>query len=244
MGLETQDLVAVISGSGTTMKAIGEATKDGRLVRTKLVGIITTDPIKAALGIRRAINLGIPESKIKVIPNADYSADSLGEALKELNPDLIGLYGFLKKIPAQVIKDYPKRTINQHPGPIDPGPYDFGGHRMIGLRVHAARLAFVRATGRNFWTDVISQRVGEEYDQGKVLKRVTIPISTEDTAESLQKRALQYEWECQIATLRDFEEDGVIELPAYAEMGIDLVRAEEQELLQKLKKETIEAYKI
>lgn len=56
--------------------------------------------------------------------------------------------------------------INQHGGPLDPGRPDFGGRGMYGRRIHCARLYFVRATQRGFFTEATAQRVALQYDRG------------------------------------------------------------------------------
>ena len=232
---ERQRLIALISGKGTTMKAIATATKDGRLPRTELVAVISSNP--NAEGIQRARDLRIPEKDIIVINPKDYSSKlAYGEALlKVLNPrepDIIGQYGHTPLTPVNVIEEHARRMLNQHSGPIDPSKHDWGGKGMDNPFIVArVRLNFVNVTRRNFWTDVVAQRVSVKFDGGAVLKRGRVPILLGDTVRKLVERTLPVEWDTQIATLRDFEEGTVTELPRYT----DLVLPSEQVYLKVFK---------
>lgn len=239
---ERQRIVGLISGGGSTIAEIVKATRDDRLYRSEVVKIITSNP-DAFPEERRALlrDANIPLVTINPQDYSDRSAygEALLSEIQPVEPDVIGQYGHTPWTPKNVILAYPNIMINQHPGPVDPSPYDFGGVGMSSAdRAHAARLLFVRNTNRSFWTDVTAQRVGIKFDKGPVLKRGRVEIFPDDTVESLKKRALPTEWETQIALLRDFEEGTVEELPPYD----DLVRPEERELLSLVKRDAIYLY--
>jgi len=152
------------------------------------------------------------ELKLKATKQNTSRDDLLAELiLKECQRkgiDIIGQYGWLLKTPAQVIEAYPETMINQHPGPLDPGRPDFGGHGMYGLRVHAARLKFAQEMSKlgddgHWWTEATAQQVAVEFDEGAVLKTARVEILRDDTAESLAARVLAAEHQLQIDTLKE-----------------------------------------
>lgn len=240
-------LVALISGGGSTMFTIGQATKEhtkyGYLPRTELVGVISSNP--QAKGLERAKQLGLSEDQIFCInlnsyPSPEVYGEALLSAFKQLKPDVIGQYGYEPLTPKNAIEGYDQAVwINQHPGPIDPSNYDFGGRGMsCATRVHAARLMFVRETQRNFWTDVVSQRVGVGFDSGRVFRRGHVPIYPCDTVQTLADRAIKVEWQVQINTLKDIEEGTLKEQPPYR----DLILPGERMLLHLVKQIAIRTY--
>lgn len=234
-------LALLISGGGTTAEAIIKACREGRLAGVEPVLVIVSR--EDAVGIKRAIEAGIPQEDVLVIKPADCpTSDAFGEAIiaecKKRSVDIIGQYGWLVKTPENVIRAFEGMMVNQHPGPLDPGRPDFGGKGMYGRRVHCARLLFVRRVNRDFWTEATTQRVAAEFDKGAVLKRKQTPIFENDDVESLQKRLLPVEYEVQIETLADFAAGRVRELTRET----PLVRPGETGILEECKQEAIAAY--
>lgn len=234
-------IALLISGGGTTMEAIIQATQDGRLSGVVPALIIASK--ETAGGISKARALGISDADIIVLnPKMFETRELFGEAIisecKKRNIDFIGQYGWLIKTPENVINAYKGMIINQHPAPLDTGRPDFGGVGMHGVRDHEARLCFVRKTNRDFWTEATAHRVTVNYDEGVVVKRKQVPILPEDIAETLQARTLPVEHDVQIETLRDFRDNTVIELTRET----PLVLPEETDILIMCKQEAIEKH--
>lgn len=200
-------LALLISGSGTTMEAIIKASQSGSLP-IEIACIISST--QASEGIQKAKKLGIPTSKIIIIDPANYKENGyinqknfglkLLDTLKKTKATVVTQNGWLPLTPGNVIKEFKNNIFNQHPGPVPA----FGGKGMYGRRVHAAVLLFRRLTGYDFWTEIISQRVAEDFDSGTVVKSRKIEILANDTVDSLSKRCLPLEHELQIEMLRDF----------------------------------------
>lgn len=194
-------------------------------------------------GIERARNLGISEKDIVILSRKSFETEeAFGEAIisecKEREIDFIGQYGWLALTPKNVTEVFKNHIINQHPGPLDPGHPDFGGRGMYGMRVHATRLAFVRATSRDFWTEATAHRVTEHFDEGAVVNAIKVPILETDTPETLQARVLPAEYEVQVKTIADFRDGKVVEI-ARSE---PLVKSDEYEFLEKIKANAIAQY--
>ncbi|MGC9599398.1 MAG: formyltransferase family protein [Minisyncoccia bacterium] len=213
--MKTFRLAILASGGGTTAEAIVAAHHAGRLLGIVPACLIASRPDAGVM--QKMERLGIPRKNIFVIEPKKFSNEeefggAILKVLKEQAVDLVGQYGWMIKTPRNVIAAFRNAMINQHPGPLDPGRPDFGGKGMFGLRVHAARLLFVRSMGRDFWTEATAQRVAEQFDEGTVLKRTQLAILPDDDPKSLAARLLPFEHETQIATLEDFMNGRVREL--------------------------------
>ena len=106
--------------------------------------------------------------------------------MKELNPDLIVLAGFLVIIPEKMIEVYRDRIINIHPSLIP----SFCGTGFYGLKVHEAALERgVKVTGATV------HYVDEGTDTGRIIFQKAVEILEGDTPEVLQRRVMeQAEW--------------------------------------------------
>ena len=173
-------LVIFASGSGTNMQAIIDEVKAGE-IKAKIAGLIVNKPdIKA---IERAKKFNIP---VSIITDKDEKSftEKLGKQLKEWEPDLIVLAGFLKKIPNPIIKEYSDKIINIHPALLP----KFGGKGYFGLHVHKAVLK-----SGDQETGCTVHYVNEEYDKGPIIEQAKVPVKLSDTPEILAKRVLKAE---------------------------------------------------
>lgn len=173
-------LVIFASGSGTNMQAIIDEIKAGE-IQAEIAGLIVNKPeIKA---IERAKKFNIP---VTVITDKDENnfEDKLKKQLKEWEPDLIVLAGFLKKIPNLIIKEYKNKIINIHPALLP----KYGGKGYYGLNVHKA----VLESGDNE-SGCTVHYVNEEYDKGPIIDQAKVPVQSSDTPEILAKRVLKAE---------------------------------------------------
>jgi phosphoribosylglycinamide formyltransferase-1 len=234
-------IALLISGGGTTMEAILKACKNGTLQNVFPVLIIASK--ENAGGIQKALNLGIQKKDILIINPKDFkNSEEFGEKIisecKKRNVEFIGQYGWLAKTPENVCEAYKEMIVNQHPGPLDTGKPGFGGIGMYGLRVHQARILFVKRTDRDFWTEAITHRVTANFDEGGIVKRQQVPILPDDIAETLQARVLPVEHKVQIEALKDFSEGKVKEFVR----EIPLVMPGEEKILEECKEEAIKMY--
>ncbi len=114
---------------------------------------------------------------------AEYTKKLLG-VLSDANVELIILAGYMKKLPADVVRTYHHRIVNIHPGLLP----SFGGPGMYGSHVHEAVIAYgAKISG------VTVHFVDEEYDHGPVILQETIPVLDSDDAHSLAERVLAVE---------------------------------------------------
>lgn len=179
-------IVVCVSGGGTNLQAIIDGVANSTITNTEIVGVISNN--KNAYALERAQAAGIPA--VCISPR-DYESreifnDALLEGVKELDPDLIVLAGFLVNIPAQMIKAYPNRIINIHPSLIP----SFCGVGYYGLKVHEGALARgVRVSGATV------HFVDEGTDTGPIILQKAVEVKQDDTPKTLQLRIMEEaEW--------------------------------------------------
>ncbi|MBD5546625.1 MAG: phosphoribosylglycinamide formyltransferase [Lachnospiraceae bacterium] len=180
------NIVVCVSGGGTNLQAIIDGVKEGKIRNTKIVGVISNNT--GAYALQRAEDAGIPAFCIS--PKNFESREEFNEAflkqLKELNPDLIVLAGFLVILPEKMIEVYRDRIINIHPSLIP----SFCGTGYYGLKVHEAALTRgVKVTGATV------HYVDEGTDTGRIIMQKAVDVLEGDTPEVLQRRVMeQAEW--------------------------------------------------
>lgn len=179
-------VVVCVSGGGTNLQAIIDAVSNGTVTNTELVGVISNNYGVRAL--ERAENAGIPAT---VVSRKDYESreafnDGLLKTIRNFEPDLIVLAGFLVVIPEAVIEAYENRIINIHPSLIP----SFCGTGYYGLKVHEAALARgVKVTGATV------HYVDKGTDTGPILLQKAVEVKPDDTPEILQRRVMEEaEW--------------------------------------------------
>ena len=180
------NIVVCVSGGGTNLQAIIDGVKEGKIRNTKIVGVISNNA--GAYALQRAEDAGIPAFCIS--PKNFESREEFNEAflkqLKELNPGLIVLAGFLVILPEKMIEVYRDRIINIHPSLIP----SFCGTGYYGLKVHEAALTRgVKVTGATV------HYVDEGTDTGRIIMQKAVDVLEGDTPEVLQRRVMeQAEW--------------------------------------------------
>lgn len=121
---------------------------------------------------------------LKVNTEKSTNADFLVETCKKNNIDYIVLAGFLKKIPEQLIQQYPENIVNIHPSLLP----KYGGKGMYGDHVHRAVLE-----SKEKESGITIHLVNEEYDKGKILAQYSVSIEANETVESLKEKIQKLE---------------------------------------------------
>lgn len=109
------------------------------------------------------------------------------DQLKLINPSLIVLAGFLKKIPVSYINYFKKKIINIHPSLLP----KYGGKGMFGSKVHNNVIS-----NSDNETGITIHYVSEKYDSGEIIFQKKIKVEKEDTPLSIEKKihALEYKF--------------------------------------------------
>ncbi len=189
----TINTAILVSGGGTNLQAIIDASGRGELPHVKLSLVLSSK--EGAYALDRAAAAGIPAfvcSK-KALGSQAAFEEALLEKLSEYQIDIIVLAGFLSILSEDFVKRYENRILNVHPSLIPA----FCGDGFYGLKVHEAALARgVKLTGATV------HLVNAETDGGPILAQKAVRVYPGDTPERLQKRVMrQAEWKLLPAAL-------------------------------------------
>lgn len=171
-------LAVFISGSGTGLQSIIEATKSGVLAADV---VLVVSSAEKAYGLVRAANAGIDTFvfKEKRFSSTEEAVHELLRQLSEHRVEYIAMAGYLKMMPVQVLRAYPKRVTNIHPALLP----KYGGKGMFGHYVHESVLAAHDAE-----SGATVHLADEIYDHGIILEQTRVPVQADDTPDSLAER--------------------------------------------------------
>jgi phosphoribosylglycinamide formyltransferase-1 len=179
------------SGRGSTMQAVIDACKSGRL-QAKPCVVLSNN--RDAQALARARQEGIPAYHLsaKTEPDPSLLDAAILHTLRHYEVELVILAGYMKKLGMRTLEHYRGRILNIHPSLLP----KFGGQGRYGIHVHEAVLAAgERETGATV------HLVEGEYDQGTILSQCRVPVYTGDTADTLAQRVLVQEHRLLVETL-------------------------------------------
>ncbi len=135
------------------------------------------------------------ENKIPTffINRENFESDFL-ENLKNINPDLIVLAGFLWKIPVKIINTFNNKIINIHPSLLP----KFGGKGMYGHFVHESVY-----NSKEKESGITIHYVNENYDEGQIIKQFKVDISSNDTPIDIESKVRKLEIEYFAKTIEE-----------------------------------------
>jgi formyltetrahydrofolate-dependent phosphoribosylglycinamide formyltransferase len=162
-------LVVLVSGSGSNLQALIDASADSRLP-ADVVAVVSNKPDVFAL--QRADAAGVPAVHVGVHPGeerSDYDA-RLADVVAGFDPDLIVLAGWMRILTMSFLGWFPNRVVNLHPAL----PGELPGTGAI-ERAWDEAVAAVRTQ-----TGVMVHLVPDEgVDDGPVLGTALVPIDVE-----------------------------------------------------------------
>ena len=169
-------IVVFASGSGSSFENICKRfSKDTFVEISKLY----CNNNKAFV-VERAQKQGI---KSLIFQNEDLTNKRILVDLIKVNPDLIVLAGFLKKIPNDIINEFKHRIINIHPSLLP----KYGGKGMYGAKVHEK---VIENNDRESGFTV--HYVDQNYDEGDIIFQKKLIIEEKDPI-CLAKEVLKME---------------------------------------------------
>lgn len=171
-------LAVFISGTGTNLQALIEAAKKKKL-EAEIALVVSSS--EAALGLSKATKAKIPAYIYlpKEYQSKEEAAQALMGKLKEFKIDFIILAGYIKLIAGEIIAAFENRIINIHPALLP----KYGGKGMYGTHVHEAVLA-----AGDKESGMTIHLVDEQYDHGRVLTQIKVPVYDDDTPALLAQR--------------------------------------------------------
>lgn len=176
-------LAVFASGGGSNLQALLDAFNTVPDAPARVALVISDRSDAGALD--RALAADVPAHVVDVRsqPEEDAALEML-ELLRHHGVGFIALAGYLRLVPAQVIRAYPSRIVNIHPALLPA----FGGRGMYGRRVHEA----VLATGARVSGPTVHY-VSERYDEGRIIAQWPVPVLPGDSPDTLAARVLAVE---------------------------------------------------
>ena len=172
-------IAILASGSGTNAQRLIEHFHDS--ARAEVVLVACDNP--AAGVIQRSWDAGIATY---LFNGAQLKDGTVQQELIGQRIDLIVLAGFLRLLPAELVRTWPDRIVNIHPALLP----KYGGKGMYGQRVHEA----VIAAGEKE-SGITIHFVNERYDEGEHLLQAKCAVTPDDTPDALATRIHELEHE-------------------------------------------------
>jgi phosphoribosylglycinamide formyltransferase-1 len=173
--MERARIGILISGRGSNMVALADAVREGRVPNAQ-VAIVISDQASAA-GLAKAKERGIETLIIerRGRPRTEHDREVV-DALRERNIDLVCLAGYMRVLSSEFIEAFRGRILNIHPSllPSFPG-------------LDAQKQAIEHGVK---WTGCTVHLVDETLDGGPIIAQRAVPVSDDDTVESLSARIL------------------------------------------------------
>lgn len=191
-------LGVLVSGSGTNLQAILDATRAGAL-EAEVSLVISNQPGVRAL--ERAKEAGVAARVIAHREFTDRAAfdTELVAALRQTGVTHVVLAGFMRVLTAAFLDAFPWRVVNIHPAllPAFPGIHAQRQALQYGVKVAGCTVHFVDAGT----------------DTGPIIAQAPVPVLEGDTEESLTLRILREEHRLLVAALAAIADGEVTVVP-------------------------------
>ncbi len=184
-------LGVLISGRGSNLQSIIDASKNGMIDAE--IAIVISDK-KDAYGLVRAKDNNITTLIInpKEYKSREDFDKKVVEELNKCNVDLLLLAGFMRIVTSALIEPFRNRIMNIHPAllPSFPGLDAQKQALEHGVRFSGCTVHFVE----------------EGMDEGPIIIQAVIPVTDNDTIDSLSERILKYEHKIYLIAVQLFTE--------------------------------------
>ena len=165
-------IVVLISGGGSNLRALLEASEDAEFPAR----VVAVGADRDADGFEHAERFGIPTFTVPFTsyPGREEWGDALLEQIRQWEPDLTILSGFMRLVPPRVVEALSPRLINTHPAYLPEFP---GAHA-----VRDALAAGVTQTGASLIV------VDNGVDAGPIISQERVEVEPGDTEAALHER--------------------------------------------------------
>ena len=199
----TSRLVVLATGSGSNLQAILDACADGTLEAEVVLVVVNR---RTAYAAERAAAAGVPSVYRPMGPFREAVRDdprrarerydaALAAEIADARPDLIVQAGWMHLFTSAFLDRFPGMVVNLHPAL----PGAFPGAHAIDDAWAAHETDGLDHTG------VMVHLVPDEgVDDGPVLASQRVPITANDTRETLEARLHEVEHELFVATIADY----------------------------------------
>ena len=183
--------IVMVSGGGTNLQAIINQVMAGEL-SINLLEVISDRP--GILGLERAEKADIPTFTVDYSAFSDRAAAerALAEHLRQREPELIVLAGFMRILSAQLVAEHQGRMLNIHPSLLP---------KFRGLNTYRRALAAQEA-----WHGSTVHFVTADLDAGPSIIQYQVRIRPAESEQSLAARVQQGEYIIYPRAIRWFAE--------------------------------------
>jgi len=174
-----RNIAIFASGAGTNAENCIQYFKNNPNIKVQF--IVTNKKEAGVISIAEKYNIAY-----KIYEKKDWEdVKNIILELQHYNIDLILLAGYLALIPKELIQAFLHKMINIHPALLP----KFGGKGMYGKNIHKT----VLEQGEKE-TGITIHEVDEIYDNGKIIFQQSVPISVEDTINSIEQKVRKLEY--------------------------------------------------
>jgi phosphoribosylglycinamide formyltransferase-1 len=166
-------IVIFASGSGTNAENLIKFFHNRE--NASVIQVLSNNPHAKVLDRCKKLNI----SALSFNKIAFTETDDVLQILKNSQPDLIILAGFLWKFPEKILVHFPNKVINIHPALLP----KYGGKGMYGMHVHQAVV-----NNKENETGITIHYVNDRYDEGAIIFQAKCDVETSDTAEDIAKK--------------------------------------------------------
>lgn len=165
-------IVVLISGGGSNLRALLEASEDAEFPAR----VVAVGADRDADGLAHAEEFGIPSFTVPFtsFDSREEWGDALLEQIRQWEPDLVILSGFMRLVPPRIVAAFSPFLINTHPAYLPEFP---GAHG-----VRDALAAGVTETGASLIV------VDDGVDAGPIISQQRVPVLPGDTEAALHDR--------------------------------------------------------
>lgn len=169
------DIGVLISGRGSNLQALIDATTDRRL-DARIAVVISNRPGAGGLDRARAAGIDTLVMDHRAHQSRDAYDAALAEVLRARNVSLVCLAGFMRLIGATLLDAFPNGILNIHPSllPAFPGVDAQRQALEHGVKVSGATVHLVT----------------NELDGGPIVMQAIVPVRDDDTVDTLSARIL------------------------------------------------------
>lgn len=177
-----QNIVILISGSGSNMAAIVRAAEQGRWAErfnARVAAVLSNRADAHGLVLAKAHGLSTTVLDHQAFASREDFDAALMAEIDRHAPALVLLAGFMRILTPAFVAHYSGRLLNIHPSLLP---------AFAGLNTHQRAMA----AGCQFAGATVHQ-VTTELDHGEILAQAVVPVLPGDTAQSLAARVLSQE---------------------------------------------------
>ncbi len=186
-----KNIVILISGRGSNMQALLEAT-----LPCRIAAVISNRAEAEGLDIARAHGIPAVVIEHRDYPDRDSFDAALARAIDSFAPDIVALAGFMRILGANFVSRYHGRMINIHPSllPAYSGLDTHARALQDGVKIHGCTVHFVT----------------RDLDHGPIIIQAAVPVLRDDNEQTLAARVLREEHRIYAQAIRWLCKDRVV----------------------------------